>query len=126
VKDQINSLPPARRKLVTSHDAFGYFGQRYGVDVTRSALESVTSEASDPSAQQIASVVAGIKSAGVPAIFLENVQNPKLIDQIADQAQVKVAPSLYSDALGQPGTAGDTYLKMIRYNVNTMVKALSQ
>jgi ABC-type Zn uptake system ZnuABC Zn-binding protein ZnuA len=54
------------------------------------------------------------------------VQNPKLIDQIADQAQVKVAPSLYSDALGQPGTAGDTYLKMIRYNVNTMVKALSQ
>ncbi len=125
VRDQINSLPPTRRTLVTSHDAFGYFGRRYGMDVSRSALESVTSEASDPSAQQIAQVVSAIKSTGVPAIFLENIQNPHLIQQLAEDAQVKVAPSLYSDALGAAGSDGETYIKMIRHNVNTIVKALS-
>jgi zinc/manganese transport system substrate-binding protein len=121
---QIHSLPKNRRTLVTSHDAFGYFGERYGMDISRSALESVTTEAADPPAQQIASVVARIRSTGVPVIFLENIQNPKLIDQIATEAGVKVGPPLYSDALGKPGTDGGTYLKMIRYNVDTLVKAL--
>jgi len=126
VQQQIQSIPADRRKLVTSHDAFGYFGQRYGIDVSRSALESVTTEASDPSARQIADVVEQIKASGVPVIFLENIQNPQLINQIAAEANVKVGPPLYSDALGQPGTAGDSYIKMIRYNVQTIVKALSQ
>jgi ABC-type Zn uptake system ZnuABC Zn-binding protein ZnuA len=126
VKEQINSIPEGRRKLFTSHDAFGYFGQRYGLDISRSALESVTTEAADPSARQIADVVDQIKASGVPVIFLENIQNPKLINQIATEANVKVGPPLYSDALGQPGTDGDTYLKMIRYNVQTVVKALNQ
>jgi ABC-type Zn uptake system ZnuABC Zn-binding protein ZnuA len=125
-RDQINSIPAAHRKLVTSHDAFGYFGDRYGLDISRSALESVTTEAADPSARQIADVVDQIKASGVPVIFLENIQNPKLIDQIASEANVKVGPPLYSDALGQPGTDGDTYIKMIRYNVQTIVKALSE
>jgi zinc/manganese transport system substrate-binding protein len=122
--EQIHTIPEARRKLVTSHDAFGYFGNRYGVDISRSALESVTTEAADPSAKQIADVVEQIKASGVPVIFLENIQNRKLIDQIAAEAKVKVGPPLYSDALGKPGTDGDTYLKMIRYNVTTLVKAL--
>jgi ABC-type Zn uptake system ZnuABC Zn-binding protein ZnuA len=126
VQDQINSLPKARRKLVTSHDAFGYFGQRYGVDISRNALESVTTEAADPSAQQIAAVVTQIKASGVPVIFLENIENPKLINQIASEAGVQVGPPLYSDALGKPGTQGDTYIKMIQYNVRTLVTALGQ
>jgi zinc/manganese transport system substrate-binding protein len=126
VQDQIKSIPETHRKLVTSHDAFGYFGQRYGMDISRSALESVTTEAADPSAMQIAEVVEQIKDSGVPVIFLENIQNPKLVDQIASEANVKVGPPLYSDALGQPGTQGDTYLKMIRYNVQTLVNALGQ
>jgi zinc/manganese transport system substrate-binding protein len=126
VQDQVNTIPKERRKLVTSHDAFGYFGERYGIDISRSALESVTTEASDPSAQQIAAVIDQIKSSGVPVIFLENIQNPKLINEIATDANVKVGPPLYSDALGQPGTDGDTYLKMIRYNVQTLVKCLGQ
>jgi zinc/manganese transport system substrate-binding protein len=126
VKNQISSIPSAHRKLVTSHDAFGYFGQRYGMDVCRSALESVTTEASDPSAKQIAEVIDQIKASGVPVIFLENIQNRKLIDQIAAEANVRVGPPLYSDALGKPGSDGDTYLKMIQYNVRTLVKALSQ
>jgi ABC-type Zn uptake system ZnuABC Zn-binding protein ZnuA len=96
------------------------------MDISRSALESVTTEAADPSAMQIAEVVEQIKDSGVPVIFLENIQNPKLVDQIASEANVKVGPPLYSDALGQPGTQGDTYLKMIRYNVQTLVNALGQ
>jgi zinc/manganese transport system substrate-binding protein len=122
--EQIRSIPAHRRTLVTSHDAFGYFGRRYGLDISRSALESVTTEAADPSAQQIAATVARIKSTGVPVIFVENIQNPKLIGQIAAEAGVTVGPPLYSDAIGKPGTAGDTYLKMVRYNVDTLVKAL--
>jgi len=124
IAQQINSLPQDRRKLVTSHDAFGYFGQRYGVDISRSALESVTTEAADPSAMQLAAVVDQIKAAGVPVIFRESMQNPKLIDQIASDAGVKVGPPLYSDALGAPGTDGDTYLKMMRYNADVLVNAL--
>jgi len=122
--DQIKSIPAAHRKLVTSHDAFGYFGQRYGIDVSRGALESVTTEASDPSAKQIAEVVEQIKASGVPVIFLENIQNPKLINQIASEAGVKVGLPLYSDALGPIGSDGETYLKMFRYNVRTLVGAL--
>ncbi len=126
VQTQINTIPAPRRKLFTSHDAFGYFGQRYGVDISRSALESVTTEAADPSAQQIADVVNQIKASGVPVIFLENIQNPKLINEIASDAGVKVGPPLYSDALGQTGTDGETYIKMIQYNVKTLVASLNQ
>jgi zinc/manganese transport system substrate-binding protein len=121
---KIDSIPATRRKLVTSHDAFGYFAQRYGVEVPRSALESVTTEAADPSARQLAEVVDEVKASGVPVIFLENIQNPKLINQISSEANVKVGPPLYSDALGQPGTDGDTYLKMMRYNADTLANAL--
>lgn len=121
---KIDSIPANLRKLVTSHDGFEYFGQRYGVNTSRSALESVTTEAADPSARQIAEVVDQIKASGVPVIFLENIQNPKLINQIASEANVKVGPPLYSDALGQPGTAGDTYLKMMKYNADTLANSL--
>ena len=121
---KIDSIPKDRRTLVTSHGAFGYFGQRYGLDISSNALESVTTEAADPSARQIAQVVDQIRASHVPVIFLENIQNPKLINQIAAEANVKVGPPLYTDALGLPGTAGDTYLKMMRYNADTLVKCL--
>jgi zinc/manganese transport system substrate-binding protein len=121
---EIETIPKAHRLLVTSHDAFGYFSQRYGLGLATSALESITTEAADPSARQIADVVDQIKSTHVPVIFLENIQNPKLIKQIAAEANVKVGPPLYSDSLGQPGSAGETYLKMMRYNADTLVQAL--
>lgn len=124
VMKDIHAIPEGRRKLVTSHEAFGYFGQRYGMNVQRSALESVTTEAADPSARQIANVVEQIRASGVPVIFLENIENPKLINQIANEAGVRVGPPLYSDALGKPGTVGDTYIKMMLYNDNVLTKAL--
>ncbi len=126
VRKQVETIPPARRKIVTTHDAFGYFGDRYGFDISRSILESVTTEASDPSARQIAEVVEKIRASGVPVIFVENIQSPRLIVQIAAEANVRVGPALYSDALGQPGSDGDSYIKMIQYNVKKIVKELKQ
>ncbi len=118
------SLPADRRRLVTNHDAFGYFAYRYGYTLEGAALQSFSTEAADPSAQQLAALVTAIRETGVPAIFPESIENADLIDRIAKEAGVKVGPPLYSDALGQPGSAGDTYLKMMEYNVDSIVSAL--
>ncbi len=126
IADQVNTLPDDRRKLVTSHDTFGYFARRYGFEILGTALGSVSTAVADPAAGEIAELVEEIKAAGVPAIFAENVSNPRLMEQIALEAGVQLAPALYTDALGEPGSDGDTYLKLIRYNVTTIVTALSQ
>lgn len=122
--DEVAKLPEERRILVTSHDALGYFGKRYGFKID-TAL-GVTTEESNPSAGALAELIEDIKASGVKVIFVENVVNPSLIEQIARDAGVTVGPALYTDALGEPGTDGDTYLKLIRYNVTTIVRALSQ
>ena len=124
IQQQANSLPPERRKLVTNHDALGYFARRYGFEVVGSALGSVSTEASEPSAAELARLTEEIRGAGVPAIFTENIENDAVIRQVADEAGVKVAPPLYTDALGLPGTEGDSYIKMMRYNIETIVEAL--
>jgi len=124
IQQQAASLPADRRKLVTNHDALDYFAKRYGFQVIGNALGSVSTEASEPSAAEIAKLTDEIKSAGVPAIFTENIENSAVINQVAQEAGVKVAPPLYTDALGHAGTAGDTYLKMMRYNIDTIVAAL--
>ena len=124
IVQQVNSIPAGRRKLVTSHDTFGYFAARYGFELVGTALGSASTEVADPSAAQVAALVQSIKAAGVPAIFAENVSNQQLIDTIANEAGVKVAPPLYTDALGEPGSAGATYIDMMRYNVSTIVTAL--
>lgn len=125
VVQQVATLPQDRRKLVTSHDTFGYFADRYGFQIVGTALGSVSTEGGDPSAEQVARLVDEIKATGVPAIFAENVSNPALMQTIADEAGVTLAPTLYTDALGEPGSSGETYLGMIRYNVDTIVTALS-
>ncbi len=126
VFDQVATLPENRRKLVTSHDTFSYFAERYGFVIVGVARVTVSTGVADPSAGDVAALVEAIQAADVPAIFAENVSNPKLMEQIANAAEVVLAPALYTDALGQPGSAGDTYLKMMRYNVTTVVAALSQ
>lgn len=124
IREQVAGIPEANRVMVTTHDTFGYFGAAYGF-VIDSAIESVSTEAADPSAGEIARLVTKIREAGVPAIFAENIANPDLIQRIADEAGVSVAPTLYSDALGEPGTPGETYLDMMRYNVTTIADALT-
>jgi ABC-type Zn uptake system ZnuABC Zn-binding protein ZnuA len=124
VEKEVEAVPPGRRKLVTTHDTFGYFADRYGFTVVGAALPSVSTEAADPSAAEFAKLVEAVKKAQVPAIFTENVHNPKLTERLATEAGVKLAPSLYTDALGKPGTQGDTYETMVRHNVTTIVVAL--
>ena len=126
VVSQVAGLAEDRRRLVTSHDTFGYFARRYGFEVIGTALDSMSTESGDPPAQQIVGLVDAIQAAGVPAIFAENVSNPDLMESIAAEAGVELAPTLYTDALGEPGGDADTYDEIIRANVTTIVTALGQ
>ncbi|MCC2629395.1 MAG: putative transporter substrate binding protein, partial [Thermomicrobiales bacterium] len=125
IREQVGTLPPERRKLVTSHDTFSYFAAAYGFEVLGTALGSLSTEAGDPSARDIATLITEIEEAGVPAIFAENVANADLMESIAAEAGVSLAPSLYTDALGPPGSPGETYVGMMQSNVTTIVDALS-
>lgn len=122
---QVKTLPESRRKLVTTHDTFGYFADRYGFEVVGAVLPAST-EGASPSAQKVAALVESVKAAGVPAVFAENVSSNTLLRQVADEAGVSVVASLYTDALGSAGSDGDTYLKMMRYNVTTIVAELGK
>jgi ABC-type Zn uptake system ZnuABC Zn-binding protein ZnuA len=124
VRQQVDQIPPERRVLVTAHDTFGYFAQRYGFVVVGTALGAATTEVTDPSPRQIAALAQEIRAAGAPAIFAENVGNPGLLATLAAEAGVRLAPPLYTDALGEPGSAGATYIDMMRANVMTLVEAL--
>ncbi len=123
---EVDKLSLERRKLITSHDALGYLADRYGFELIGAVISSVSTESSDANAGELADLIDTIKAAGMPAIFVENMTNPKLIEQVASSAGVIVAPALYTDALGQPGTAGETYLGMMRYNIAVIVQGLSQ
>ena len=124
IREQVATLPEDRRKLVTSHDTFGYFADAYGLEVLGTALGSLSTEAGDPSARDIATLIAQIQETGVPAIFAENVANPDLMESIAAEAGVELAPPLYTDALGPEGSPGETYVGMMQSNVTTIVDAL--
>jgi zinc/manganese transport system substrate-binding protein len=125
VREQVATLPPERRKLVTNHDTLAYFANAYGFEILGTALGSISTEVGDPSAQKIVALVGEIDSAGVCAIFAENVANPDLMDSIAAEAGVVLAPPLYTDALGPPDSPGGTYVGMMRSNVTTIVEALN-
>ncbi|MEJ7837253.1 MAG: zinc ABC transporter substrate-binding protein [Thermomicrobiales bacterium] len=125
VRDQVGTLPVEQRQLVTSHDTFGYFARAYEFEVVGTAIGSLTTESGDPSAEEIANLVGEIEATGVPVIFAENVSNPALIESIASEAGVEVGPALYTDALGEAGSDGETYDAMMRYNVTSIVTALS-
>lgn len=118
-------LSNEQRRIVTNHDSLGYFCERYQFTVVGAVFESATTEAEDPSARAMAQLVTKIKKTGVRAVFAENVSNTKVITALAKEADIRLAPSLYTDALGAKGSAADTYIKMIRYNVETIVKALT-
>jgi ABC-type Zn uptake system ZnuABC Zn-binding protein ZnuA len=120
----VSGIPEENRRLVTAHNTFAYFAHRYGFEVVGTALGSITTEVSDPSAQQIGELVDQIVASGVPAIFPETVSDPGLLEQIASEAGVAVADPLYTDALGEPGTPGETYIGMMDYNATTIAAAL--
>jgi ABC-type Zn uptake system ZnuABC Zn-binding protein ZnuA len=125
VERQIDSL--ANKKLVTNHDAFGYYIDRYGLEFVGSIIPSFDSSA-ELSGRDIRDLVAKIRATKVKAVFSETTLPPKAAETIGREAGVKVVigeDALYGDALGPPGSDGDTYLKMIRHNTATIVGNLS-
>lgn len=123
VTKEIQTIPPDKRKLVTTHDAFQYYGHAYGIAIAGTLIGISTEE--QPSAQTLQRLVESIKAAGVPAIFAETTINPALITTVAQEADVKLAPhQLYSDSIGAPGSDGDSYRKMIESNTRSIVEAL--
>jgi zinc/manganese transport system substrate-binding protein len=118
-------IPPARRKLVTNHDAFGYFGARYGLQVIGAVIPSLTTSAST-SASDLEALAALTRKERVPAIFAETTQPAKLARALADEVggDVKVV-ELYTESLGKPGSAADTYVGMLRTDAHRIAEALS-
>ena len=123
IAQQIQTIPEKQRKLVTTHDAFQYYARAYGLEVTGTLIGISTEE--QPSAQTVKKLSDAIKVSGVPAIFAETTINPALIEAVAKEAGVKLAPQeLYSDSIGAPGSEGDSYIKMLLSNTRTIVQAL--
>lgn len=123
VRRQIDTIPLAQRKLVTNHDALGYFTDRYGITLIGSVIPSFDSQA-ELSSSQLSTLVSTIKAQGVKAIFAESSLPAKTAETVAKDAGVKIVSgddALYADSLGPPGSAGDTYIKMVRHNTRTLV-----
>ncbi len=123
IEQAVAQIPPERRRLVTTHETLGYFARRYGFEVLGTLLPTTT-EGASPSAQRVAALADGIRAAGVPAVFSDNVSTGGLLQQVAAEAGVQVAGPLYTDALGAPGSGAGTYIGMMRFNVTTVVTAL--
>jgi ABC-type Zn uptake system ZnuABC Zn-binding protein ZnuA len=120
----IGRIPARRRKLVTTHDALGYYAARYGLEVIGAVIPSL-STAGQPSAGETAELVRTIRAAGVPAIFAESSVSPKVEEAIARDAGAAVGAPLWADSLGPPGSGGDTYLKSIAANTRALVAGLT-
>ncbi len=121
VEQQFAPIPPARRVIITTHDAFGYFGARYGVKVL--AAEGISTDA-EPSARDIAKLVAQIRRDHVRAVFLENMTDPRVAAMLAKESGAGLGGKVYSDALSPAGGPADTYLKMFHHNVPLFAAAM--
>lgn len=125
ITQQIATIPKEKRKLITTHDAFQYYGRAYDIPIAGTLIGISTEE--QPSAQTVKKLVEEVKKTGVKAIFAETTINPALIKTVAQEANVKLAPrELYSDSIGSPGTEGDSYIKMMQANTRTIVEALRE
>ncbi|WP_424813481.1 metal ABC transporter solute-binding protein, Zn/Mn family [Roseococcus sp. YIM B11640] len=121
IRAEIATVPEARRIVITSHDAFGYFAAAYGVRFL--APQGVSMDA-EPSAQQVAGLIRQIRAQGVSALFLENIGNPATLRRLAEEAGVRVGGRLFADALSAPEGPAATYEAMMRHNVGLMVPAM--
>lgn len=121
VKETLGRIPAERRKIITSHDAFGYLGAAYGLRLL--APRGVASD-SDPSAADVARIIRQIKAEKVPAVFIETISDPRLLERIGRESGARIGGTLYSDALSPPDGPAATYTDMIRHNVRTLAAAL--
>jgi len=121
VRAAVEKIPPARRKVISTHDAFGYFAAAYGVEFI--APEGVSTE-TEPSARDVGAIISQIKSAKIPAVFLENISDPRLVSRIAAETGAKVGGTLFSDALTDEKGVCPTYIEMVRHNIKALTSAL--
>lgn len=113
-------MPADRRKLVTTHDAFAYFGQRFGLDVV-GTIWGITTER-EPSAQEVRRLVDAVRAYRVPVVFVETTVNPRLMRAVARDADVEVGRPLHGDSVGPEGSEVSTYLGMMRSNTLAIVE----
>ena len=119
---RIAAVPVERRRVITSHDAFGYFALAYKVNFY--PLQGL-STASEPSAADVVRIVNEIKKNKVTAIFAENISDPRVLERVVKDTGANIGGTLYADALSVPGTQADTYLKMFEHNVSTIVSGIA-
>ena len=118
----IARIPAGKRRIITSHDAFQYFEKAYGIEFIAPTGVSTDAEAS---AKAVAKIIAQIRKQNIPAVFLENVTDPRLLKRIADETGAKIGGTLYSDALTEPSGAAPTYIDMMRHNIETLTGTLA-
>src|SRR5213079_2093240 len=121
VKATVAKIPADRRKIFTTHDAFGYFGAAYGIAFI--APQGVSTE-SEVSAKDVAKIITQIKKQKIPAVFLENVTDDRLLKRIGAESGARIGGTLYSDALTDEKGAAPTYIDMVRHNVKQLADAL--
>jgi len=121
VREAIAQIEPARRKVISTHDAFGYFAAAYGIQFIAPLGVSTESEAS---ARDIAGIITQIKAAKIPAVFLENISDPRLIRRISAETGARIGGTLYSDSLTAEKGDAPTYIDMVRHNIRVLTSAL--
>ncbi|MBO1905159.1 metal ABC transporter substrate-binding protein [Microvirga sp. 3-52] len=122
VKGLVARIPPERRRIITSHDAFRYFEEAYGIDFVSPQGVSTESEAS---AKDVARIIQQIRRETIAAVFVENVSDARLMERIAKETGAKVGEKVYSDALSEPNGPAGTYIDMMRHNIRAFSAALS-
>ena len=122
VRAAVERIPPERRRVITTHDAFGYFGRAYGIAFV--APQGVSTEA-EASAADVARIIRQVRAEKTPAVFLENISDPRLMQRIAKETGAKIGGKLYSDALSEQGGPAGTYIDMMRNNIRELSAALS-
>lgn len=121
IRAAVAALPPTHRTVITTHDAFGYFAAEYGLTFLAPKGVSIEAEASP---RDVARIIRQIKQEKIPAVFLENVADPRLMQRIAQETGAKIGGQLYSDSLSPPDGPAPTYLAMMRHNIRELSKAL--
>jgi zinc/manganese transport system substrate-binding protein len=121
VKDAVAAIPPEKRTIITSHDAFGYFEHEYGL--TFRAPEGISTEA-EPSAADVARLIDQVREEKAAAVFVENITNQRLIEQIASETGLKIGGTLYSDALSPADGPASTYFDLMEHNIATIKGAI--
>jgi zinc/manganese transport system substrate-binding protein len=122
VRAAVARIPQNRRKVISTHNAFGYFAAAYGIEFI--APEGVSTE-SEPSARDIGGIIGQIKSSKIPAVFLENISDPRLMRRISAETGAKIGGTLYSDSLTGENGEAPTYIDMVRHNIKTLTSALA-